>query len=595
VPFEIQFFGNFKAARDGEAALFPTHPTANLCAYLAFHAGKTLTREDVGAAIWPSVDPEKAQNRLRTALVHLRQALDPWQPVQADRQTVSFDMADGHTDLLAAESLYRQSRLAQGQEEERRSLEELIAIIDHDFLEGWAEEWVTLPRELWRNNRTQAAVRLGHIYLEMDFAELVVGETERVFAADPFQEEAWALHLRAMIELERGREGSEQFRSARRRLREEMEFDFSPELLDLARRVAAGQVTKKTAKANLSASEKDVVSRAFEGQLTLDPYALLPILTGEAFRAESMTHPMESWQLIQRVIGATEGIQEERIQLMVMGMNLAGMVDDIENGLDYGEWVIENLPESNPLHGRALSTLGFFCFEVREWESAKKYIARNVELTEAQGKPEEIAFARSQLASLLWHEGDLDSAEEIYKDCARKIVADESVRGRYNNSIIAANLGFVMSIRQDWEQAEQYFERCHASALANKFDYVRGTIMGPLAAARMANGKPAGARQMASLSLAQTYRSRYRRMNQISADYAAITLIYLGHQAEGISLLDRFAEFRKRDRHERSVAEEVLTVWTKELARGAEPLPAWERLSRPSEVIARACDLLDQM
>lgn len=595
MTFEIQFFGTFEARRGEEAAAFATHPTQNLAAFLAFHPDRAHTREELASRIWPSVDAAKSQNRLRTALVHLKQALDPWQPVRAERQAISFVAEGCELDIDQAERLHRRSRLAQGMEEERRLLEDLLGIIGRDFLEGWTEEWTIAPRHLWRAHRSQAALRLGNICLDLGLSDLARQEAERVFEVDPFHEEAWALYFRAMIENERGREASERFRAARRQLRDEMDFDFSPELIDLSRRVSSGQITKKPAAARLSSLEKDVVSRAFEGQLADDPYTLLPIMTGEAFRSEAMQYPLETWRLIKRVVEATEGTESERVSVMVLGVQLADMVDDLETGLDYGEWLIENLPESHPVYGRTLSSLGFLLFEVRDWDSAKKYIQRHIELTELHGSPADHASARCQMASLLWHEGDLDRAESIYLECAKITMEDTSIRGRYNSTIIGANLGYVTSIRQEWDRAEKFFERAHAAAVANKFDYVRNAVLAPLGAARMVNGREQGARQLVSHSFAQTYRSRYRRMNQIAADYAAIALAQIGHQKEGMAVLDQFTKFRHRDRHERSVAEDKLAQWTREVAGNPPPDTEWMSLQKPSEVIARTCDLLDQI
>lgn len=84
-------------------------------------------------------------------------------------------------------------------------------------------------------------------------------------------------------------------------------------------------------------------------------------------------------------------------------------------------------------------------------------------------------------------------------------------------------------------------------------------------------------------------------MNQIAADYAAIALAQIGHQKEGMAVLDQFTKFRHRDRHERSVAEDKLAQWTREVAGNPPPDTEWMSLQKPSEVIARTCDLLDQI
>lgn len=586
----VQLFGDFRIDVDGRRVTFTTRPTEGLCALLAIKSGKSVSRADAAAAIWPDADPEKGLNRLRNALANIRQALQPWDAIRADRDLLSLSFADSECDLLATDRVYRRSRIVQNTNEERETLSNLLAIIDRDLLEGWKEPWTEPARNLWRERKAEAALRLAEIALSTEDYELAEAEATRALGVDEFSEEAWAIYLRVMAETGQHTLAVDKFRVARARMQAELEFDFSDELRSLARRVATGKMQKSVPGAGASVATREVMANLFDRQLEEAPETLLPLFAGEAFRKEALRDPTEAWKLIRAAVDRTSGIDPARVQAMMLAIRLADMVDEYGAAFDYGEWLVENLPEDRPEYRFATNLLGFMSFELREWDDAWRHLQKFQELAERYGTPRDVSIAKSQIAALWWHQGDPDRAKHEYQGQLATLQEDDSVGGLHNLASLHGNLGIIATVQQDWSAAKTSLTTAYALGVANNFDYIRGMTMGPLGLVKIITGHQDEGGKMVALGLSTTYRSRYRRLHQISADYAAASLIALGNPATGLGVLNAYTGFREKAHHARSASEEMFTHWARGLSGAAAPKPM--ELS-VAEVVALACDSLD--
>lgn len=575
---KIQLFGSFKVVIDDCPVAFPTRPTESLCAYLAWR-GRSMSRVEVAEVVWPDVEPEKSTNRLRTALVHLRKTL----PIVADRTNVSLSLT---TDLAEAEKLYRRSRIAQNVDEERETLQKLLSIIGSDFLADWREPWTEEPRLYWRERRIEVALRLASIGIGLEEYELAEGESLRALSIDDFNEEAWATYLRAMLELGRQASAVERFGVTRRKRLSELGFDFSKDLLQLAKRVSTG--APKPERSRFGAEARDLLSNTLERS---DPELLLPILISDAFKKEALRKPFESWKLLHDVIEQTEGVSEARLQAMRLSILLAGMVDQYGIACDYAEWILDNVPETSIQHRHTLNMLGFMNFEVRDWDDAWRHLTRYQELAERYGSPGEVSIAKSQIAALYWHQGDLDRALEEYRIQAEHLARDESIGGLYNFCSLRGNTGTVLTIKGRWAEAREVLSESYSMSVSNGFDYLRSCITAQLGVAMIMTGDKAMGRKMAATGLAHTYRSRYRRMHQISADYAAAALAASGYARQGLAVLDAYTDFRAEAHHARSVAEDRFADWIRSEFGGSAQSAKAD--GRPSQIVADSCDILE--
>lgn len=586
----VQHFGSFRCVVEDQPVSFPTRPTESLCAYLSSQSGRSIGRQVVAEAVWPDIESDRATNRLRTTLVFVKKSLDPFAPIRSDRQTIHFSAADQDSDLILAESLYRRSRVAQNVDEERGILQRLLAIIGTDFLADWTESWTDRPRLFWREKRIEIALRLASIGIAIEDYQLAENESLRALSTDDFSEEAWSAYLRATIELGSHSRAIERFGVVRRRRLTEIGFDFSGDLLRLAKRVSTSQPKPSSERNRFSQSAREVLSNTLEQS---DPHLLLPVLASDTFKKEALRKPFDAWKLLCDVVDRTEGTDEVRIRVMRLSILLAGMVDQYGTACDYAEWIIENLPESNVQHRHALNMLGFMNFEFRDWEDAWRHLHRYLEISESYGQPVEVAIAKSQIASLRWHSGEIEEALEDYRSQIDFFEKDESLSGLYNYCCLQGNMGTVFTILGRWPEAKEYLMRAHTMAIANGFDFLRASITAQMGLAQIMTGEKADGRKMAAIGLAQTYRSRYRRMHQISADYAAGAMAASGYPSQGMAVLDAYTEFRADTNHSRSVAEERFAQWIREeFGNAASGKP--EKLDgQASEIVADSCEILE--
>lgn len=72
----MTLLGGFEVSLDGKVATFRTRKTAALFAYLAYYAGKQLSKEVLSEAFWPDSDTDRARHSLRMALSSIRSSLE---------------------------------------------------------------------------------------------------------------------------------------------------------------------------------------------------------------------------------------------------------------------------------------------------------------------------------------------------------------------------------------------------------------------------------------------------------------------------------------------------------------------------------------
>src|SRR5689334_16244722 len=105
ILWNIQLFGELTASHDTERITrFPTHRTARLLAYLAFHRHQSHSRETLIELLWPEVQLDKGRNSLNNLLSQLRRLLEPTgiargSVVQADHTYIRLNPETLTTDV----------------------------------------------------------------------------------------------------------------------------------------------------------------------------------------------------------------------------------------------------------------------------------------------------------------------------------------------------------------------------------------------------------------------------------------------------------------------------------------------------------------
>jgi len=181
-----------------------------LFARLLVADGRAVARERLLADLWPDTEPAAARNNLRVATARLHEVLDPERPAGMPPHFVlaGDDDLRLHPDATADWDAARfRAELAAAAEAERRgdaaaalaAVRAACALYGGPLLEDLEAEWVEpLRRELARRFAA-AAHRLGPRLVRRGRLDEALALAERLLRADPADEQAFALRMRAQL------------------------------------------------------------------------------------------------------------------------------------------------------------------------------------------------------------------------------------------------------------------------------------------------------------------------------------------------------------------------------------------------------------
>lgn len=151
-PARVSLLGDFGVSA-GRRPLSLCASGQRVVAYLAVHGrGRPVTRTTLAAALWTDAPPSRAAARLRTALWRLAQLTQV--PVVAATATTAA-LADGvDVDLWRAES---QAHSVMAPPDAAPAVPPTpTAVFRSDLLPAWADDWLVLEREAFRQTRLHA-------------------------------------------------------------------------------------------------------------------------------------------------------------------------------------------------------------------------------------------------------------------------------------------------------------------------------------------------------------------------------------------------------------------------------------------------------
>ena len=199
-----------------------------------------ITRERLCTLIWPDASAAEAQHSLRVNLYRVRAVLTGGgvgEAFETERKRVRLRLPTDVAEFRdAPEPTARLARYRQ-------------PFLSGMSLPGFAafQEWLELERDaLHRQWREAALAGLSGKSVAPDRAlELC----QALMSADPLDDEALTHRLRYLVELGRSSEARQLFQQFRRRVREELASDLSPELEALGASLAGKQATPRPAPA----------------------------------------------------------------------------------------------------------------------------------------------------------------------------------------------------------------------------------------------------------------------------------------------------------------------------------------------------------
>jgi DNA-binding SARP family transcriptional activator len=192
-----------------------THSAQRLVAYLAI-AGRPVSRERLGGALWAEASQARADGNLRSALWRLRQA----RPFVIERRDETLSIAP-RVDVDVAGLRRLAERILDDPGAASIESAKALAAAD-DLLPGWDEPWLTPERERLRQLRLHALERAAEHFLgEGDFARAIALGLDAV-ESEPYRESPYRLLVEAHLSEGNASEAARQYLAYRRLAIEEL-------------------------------------------------------------------------------------------------------------------------------------------------------------------------------------------------------------------------------------------------------------------------------------------------------------------------------------------------------------------------------------
>ena len=213
-------------------------------AVLAAHAGRTVSRADLVAAVWGAAPPATASGSVYTYMSGLRRALgDDRDRLRSDAAGYALRLDPGDVDAgrfqrltAAAADLARAGESAAA----LAVLDEALALWDGEPYAGLDGPFAELDRERLDGLRVTAVTLRARLRLAAGAADDLVPELAALVGDHPLHEPLHELLMRALHAAGRSAEALAAFRTAHRTFVRELGVEPGPALRDLQRQVLEG-------------------------------------------------------------------------------------------------------------------------------------------------------------------------------------------------------------------------------------------------------------------------------------------------------------------------------------------------------------------
>lgn len=552
----LSYFGAFSGwTPDGAQLRFETSKSAQVLARTAASRGRRTTRDELCRSLWPDSDEERARGSLRSALSALRRTLAGQRVFESDAGEVWILPGEVDSDLDGAEDLLSRCLQAQGYGL-TDLLARFVALVDGEFCASWDNDWANQARVYWQGRWTSAAERLaGRLTQEEDWAG-GLALCQRLLAADPFSESAAGTGIQCCLKLGRRSAALQMFEETVSAFRAELGCDPSANFLKLGEAIRQGS-GEAFAVASVEASGPKVGRDAFqlvEDTLRADPDGALALMRSTGLRPSSHADPPATLELLEKVLAATSGWSQDRLQVVYCAAVFAGALNLQGRSYELCELMLEHADGDKLTMSRALLFMGFVAFERREWEEARALTERAQALATEIGHEPMIAGSDANLASFAWHQLRLDEARGSYERLIMRF-ADGTYIGEMQGAITKANLGHLEIVAGNWEAALSVLEAAHSWGLANMDRKVIVYSSSALGYVLVRLGRLEKAVAYLQGGLLASHEGHFLRFRDIALEHIGMSLVALG-RAEGVWIMDAAERLRAESGHSRSLAEE---------------------------------------
>ncbi|MDX1688289.1 MAG: tetratricopeptide repeat protein [Candidatus Promineifilaceae bacterium] len=214
-------------------------PMAPEMLFLLLAHPKGLTKEEIGATLWPDRAPQNLKVNFQKTIYRLRRALDQ-DVVMYDEATSRYHFnweLDYRYDVDAFRAKLQESKEAAETSARIAAYEEALRIYRGPYLPEAEGTWVMPEREALAEAHRQASLALARLYLAERQPGLALQLCRRLLAEDPCLEEAHRLAMRAHAARGNMAAVVRQFEACQRALQEEIQVLPSSQTVDLYSRL----------------------------------------------------------------------------------------------------------------------------------------------------------------------------------------------------------------------------------------------------------------------------------------------------------------------------------------------------------------------
>jgi len=203
------------------------------------HASDPLTKEQIGADLWPEVTPRQLKLRFKNNLYRLRRAVGP-ETILWERDLYRFNHdLDYEYDVETFKTHLAKARAAKGILERIQHYQEAVDLMNGPYLHDFESTWILPEREHQEQDSLRALLSLARLLLQIEKNEEALQICQRVLARDACLEEAHRFAMRIYERLGDHTAVTRQYQACKKSLHAELGVAPSPETEALFRRLTA--------------------------------------------------------------------------------------------------------------------------------------------------------------------------------------------------------------------------------------------------------------------------------------------------------------------------------------------------------------------